>query len=656
MPIQTAKMHFDDSGTPVCETYGDFYYSTDDGLRESQYVFIQGNQLPERWLEETQSSFVIGETGFGTGLNFLATWLAFRAATKAPTQLHFISFEKYPLSTSDLNRSLANWPELDELSKLLINQYPNLLPGCHRLVFDQGKVILDLWMGDIKDTLPQLFHGQSGFVDAWYLDGFAPNKNSDIWSNEVFQSIRALTKLNGTLATFTSARVVRNGLTEAGFTLAKITGFGKKRKMLTGQLIDKPQPVLIPPFYFRHPNTAKKQVAIIGGGIASAQLCYSLAKRDYDITLFCKDESLAQGASQNRQGALYPLLHADDSSLSEFYAHAYMFAVKEYKQVLTQGFDFNHQFCGVLLQAYNDKIALRQQTLSDCKLWPSHLFTPMDAKQCSETANIALPDAGLYFPDGGWIDPRSLIDALIEASKQLTTVNLKFEEKITKLEQHNNGDWQIGQSTFANVVICSGHLTNQFEQTKSLGLSSIRGQVSHLDAIDETDKLSTVLCYNGYITPALKGQHSIGASFIKGDSNTEIRDKEHHRNLERLQDGIGAPPWFDKLSVPTQGRASIRCASIDHLPMVGAVPNHQRYQQTYQYLWKGLKPQRYDFPPDYDNLFILTALGARGLCSAPLAAEILAAQMNNEPYPVSNRVLGALNPGRGFIKALRAKN
>ncbi len=671
MPVQTANVHFDASGTPISSHFGDFYFSTDDGLAEAQFVFIQSNELPSRWLTHQHHHFVIAETGFGTGLNFLATWQQFNAFKQQNPQsklqqLHFVTVEKYPLNISDITNSLANWPQLGDLSAKLIEQYPSILPGCHRLIFDNGAVILDLWIGDVKDTLPQLFHGKSGFVDAWYLDGFAPSKNADMWCTEVFQSIVKLTKNNGTIATFTSARLVKDGLKDAGFTLKKISGFGKKREMLTGKLESKTELTILPPFYFRHASkSVNKQVAIIGGGIASAFLTYALAKRGFEITLFCKDDTLAQGASQNRQGALYPLLHASHDSLSEFYAQAYLFAVRQYKQLLGQGFDFQHQFCGVLLQAFNDKTRQRQQSLIDSQLWPEHFCKPVDAKQASQIANLDLPHSGLFFEDGGWINPRSLIDALLKASSQLTKVDVKLNQTVNELNQNDEGHWHLlinkafnndqQTQTFNNAVICSGHLANTFEQTKNLGLSPIRGQVSHLDALEQTAKLSTVLCYNGYLTPAINNQHCIGASFIKDDSNTEIREKEHLKNLERLKNGVGEQDWFGDLTVPTQGRASIRCASIDHLPMAGSVPNYQQYKVTYQDLWKGLRPNRYDLPPDYNNLYTLTALGARGLCSGPLAAEIIAAQMNNEPYPVSTRVLQALNPGRGYVKKLKAK-
>lgn len=656
MPIEAAKLHFNASGTPVSRQFDDIYYSTEDGMAETEYVFLDGNGLPARWTEPDSDHFVIGETGFGTGLNFLTTWHHHRKLCDNVQQLprlHFISFELYPLSSQDLSSALSQWPQLTGLTEQLLKQYPEPLQGCHRMSFDNGRVILDLWMGDIIETLPQLFQSRSGYFDAWYLDGFAPVKNAGMWHPQVLNGIAQLSKPGATIATFTCARIVKDALSGAGFVLSKRKGFAKKREMLQGVLGNKPEFKPAQPYHYRHQNHAGKQVAVIGGGIASAAVTHALAQKGYDISLYCKDTALAQGASQNRQGALYPLLHATFSPLSEFYAHAYTFALRQYHQLLSDGLAFEHDFCGVILQTFNETSETRHNALIRNDLWPEHLIQALDAEQCSDVAGLELPHKGLYFADGGWINPSSLINAYLEAARQLTRVEMKLNRPIDKLIQNPDKTWQVDGTTYDNVVVCCGHLTNTFEQTKTLALSPIRGQVSHLDAIEQTKKLKTVLCYSGYITPAKNNQHCIGASFIKGDSSTEIRAIEHQRNLERLQLGLGDPSWFGELKVPSEGKASIRCASVDHLPLIGAVPDFAAYHESYSELYKGLKPQRYPLPPDYDNLYILSALGARGLCSAPLGAQIIAAQMSNAPYPVPNRVLDALNPGRGLIKALK---
>ena len=176
--IKNAEIHFNDAGTPVANRFDDVYFSNDDGLAESLYVFYQQIHIDKRLQNNGKAKFVIAVTGFGTGLNFLNAWAQFkqRPSDANVAQLHFVSFEKYPIHLDDLIKALSAWPSLQALAAQLCQQYPMALSGCHRLEFEQGSVILDLWFGDIHDTLPQLSYSEEGFVDAWFLDGFAPSK------------------------------------------------------------------------------------------------------------------------------------------------------------------------------------------------------------------------------------------------------------------------------------------------------------------------------------------------------------------------------------------------------------------------------------------------------------------------------------------------
>ncbi len=190
--LHHARLDWNEAGTPVSSEFGDVYFSNDNGLSETRYVFLQQNRLPARFSHHDSDIFVIGETGFGTGLNFLATMAAF--LEQAPqsgngARLHFISFEKYPLTREDLRKALAAWPELATFSQPLIAQWPLPVAGCHRLLFAGGRIRLDLWFGDIKEMLPQVPHPADGLVDAWYLDGFSPAKNPEMWTQELFDGL-----------------------------------------------------------------------------------------------------------------------------------------------------------------------------------------------------------------------------------------------------------------------------------------------------------------------------------------------------------------------------------------------------------------------------------------------------------------------------------
>lgn len=318
--LQNAKLSWNDAGTPISDSFGDVYFSNDNGLLETRYVFLNQNNLPARWQTHDRDLFVIAETGFGTGLNFLATWQAFKQYQETTThkkvsRLHFISFEKYPLTQSDLKQALTAWPELAQLSEKLVNAYPYIVPGCQRVRFDNGSVVLDLWLGDVNELIPQVFSPADGLVDAWYLDGFAPSKNPDMWTDNLFKHLYRLIRPQGTLATFTAAGFVRRGLTDAGFAMSKISGYGKKREMLTG-LSQKTLSSV---------SADRQSFSIVGGGIASACLSYLLTQRGYQVDLFCADTHVAQGASGNPQGAIYPLLHQPNDELSQFFTTAFAF-------------------------------------------------------------------------------------------------------------------------------------------------------------------------------------------------------------------------------------------------------------------------------------------------------------------------------------------
>ena len=250
--LQQAKLDWRNENTPVSTDYGDVYFSITDGAAESNYVFVQQNQLAQRFAElyqnQTKEHFIIAETGFGTGLNFLQAaklWQETRQQQNLEEQAHkhlfFISTEIHPLSKEDLQLSLNCWPDLHSLSDELINLYPHAIAGMHTLTFAHG-ITLILCQQDVISGLeninehdfPALKNKHGRLVDAWFLDGFAPSKNPDMWSDELFSSMAKLSHLGTTLATFTAAGLVRRGLKAVGFDIKKIKGFGKKREMLIG--------------------------------------------------------------------------------------------------------------------------------------------------------------------------------------------------------------------------------------------------------------------------------------------------------------------------------------------------------------------------------------------------------------------------------------
>ena len=338
-------------GLPIASQFNDPYFSRDNGLAESQHVFLQHNGIPDRWQQwpwAQQPSFCILETGFGTGLNFLLSWQAwqhYQASLAQPDGwLHFTSIEKYPLSPEQLTQALALWPELSALAKQLLAQYPLPLPGAHTLYWPDERISLTLYFADIATALPEL----SGPVHAWYLDGFAPARNPDMWCDSLYLHMSRLSQIDEppmatTVATFTAAGEVRRQLQGAGFSVQKQTGFGRKRDMLAGvytqsqgpkaSIYSHSKPWLVLP---RVPHS-QKTIAVIGAGLAGCFSARSLAERGFKVQVF-DPEGIAQQASGNAQGGIYLKLSAGDSAIhTDFYLSAYQFALKSFERYLGAG-------------------------------------------------------------------------------------------------------------------------------------------------------------------------------------------------------------------------------------------------------------------------------------------------------------------------------
>ncbi|CCQ12447.1 hypothetical protein PALB_33860 [Pseudoalteromonas luteoviolacea B = ATCC 29581] len=658
--IQNAKIHFNEQGTPVADEFDDVYFSNDDGLQESNYVFFKQNRIDIRLQNHDQAHFTIAETGFGTGLNFLNAWQQFDTLEpqRNVNRLHFISFEKFPVARDDLVKALAAWPTVSNYAKKLCASYPIALQGCHRLVFDDGAVVLDLWFGDVAQSIPQMSVSQRGIVDAWFLDGFAPSKNPQMWQPSLFDAMVKLSRRDATVATFTAAGFVRRGLQEAGFMMAKSKGYGKKREMLIGYLPEPSDKQQEKPYFSHVPRTLEK-VAIIGGGIASASLVLALAQRGKHAHLFCEDEQLAMGASHNRQGAVYPHLQADYTIQSEMYAHSFLFAKRLYQSLLDEGFAYSHQWCGVLLQAISHTVKERQANIIEKGTWPLPLLRAVNEVEASELAQIETPYSGLYIEQAGWVSPSELTQALYKKSHQLTNTSIQFNTKITSLENTSQG-WMLSNGTtcigpFSDVFICAGEHSDGFEQTASLPLHGVRGQVSHIQASSESQKLATVLCHKGYFTPAHDNLHCMGATFDKNTKSREVTNDDNTTNRQQLNSFYRKQSWNQSLGEIVDAKAAVRCCFSDHLPMVGEMICEKDVDTAFANLRKGKQFGFGELTRPHQGLHVFTGLGARGLCSAPLLAEHFVSCLLDEPRPLSERLNEALHPARFAIRGLLRK-
>lgn len=672
--ISNARLQWSADGEPRSELFDDLYFSTDNGLAESRYVFIHQNRLPHRWQDHNQPNFVIAETGFGSGLNFLASCVEFSRFCQSNPQarlkrLHFISFEKYPLSRQDLARAHQRWPELAELTAQLQQQYPPAISGCHRLMFNEGQIILDLWFGDIKDTLPTLASTTAGIVDAWFLDGFAPGKNPDMWQPAMFKQMARVAKADSTLATFTAASDVRRGLAAAGYDIVRVKGFGKKRQMITGSFTEvnvTQRQITNPPWFDRPASSTAQDITIIGGGIASAAAAIALVKRGKNVTLLCKDAQAALAASGNRQGGLYPLLSANQDPLSQLYSTGFGFSQVLVKSLVALGHAIPHGLNGLLQLGYTNDLQQRHHNIVTKGGWPKELVERVSMEQASDLAGVPLTSPALYYPDAGWVNPQSYTRALLSEAERLSgasfhgTFTMEFDVTINKLIPAEQGwlleDAHKQQRQADTVILANGHHMLDFEQCQGLPLYPTSGQVSHVPGTPVSKRLKTVLCYKGYMTPAHEDNHCIGASFVQERTDMELTRQEQQENLDKLRDCTDAPWAQDLNDDEIAGKVGVRLSARDHLPMVGAVPKLSETAECYGDLQKGKRPSTYPTAPYYTNLYMIGVLGSRGLCSAPLLGEILASQIGDEPQPLSQSLLNGLNPNRYWIKQLLKGN
>ncbi|WP_378007370.1 bifunctional tRNA (5-methylaminomethyl-2-thiouridine)(34)-methyltransferase MnmD/FAD-dependent 5-carboxymethylaminomethyl-2-thiouridine(34) oxidoreductase MnmC [Aeromonas jandaei] len=653
--LHHARLDWNEAGTPVSSEFGDVYFSNDNGLAETRYVFLQQNRLPARFLHHDRDTFVIGETGFGTGLNFLATMAAFleqAPQTGNGSRLHFISFEKYPLTQSDLRKALAAWPELSSLSQDLIEMWPIPVSGCHRLIFADGRIRLDLWLGDIKDMMPQLPHHAEGLVDAWYLDGFSPAKNPEMWTQALFDGLARLARPAATIATFTCAGFVRRGLITAGFAMKKVKGHGSKREMLAGDRTDKqPQQTIVP--WYARPAGRDGEVLIIGGGIASAMTALSLVERDRKVTLLCEDDEPANGASGNRQGALYPLLNGEHDALSRFYSLAFGYA-RHRLLALAERHPVAFALCGVTQLGYDDKSAAKLAKMSQGP-FPSELMHPLSTAEVEQVVGLPCGHSGVSYPLGGWLCPADLTRAAIKEAQASGLLEVMFNTEVVAIAEQVDG-WQVesrdGRRWQApNLVVAAGHKLPALIPFAELPLYPVRGQVSHVPTSASLSRLNTVLCYDGYLTPAHNDHHCIGASYGRNQTDLAFRAEEQLQNQARLQACLPEQSWPGEVDVSgNEARVGVRCASRDHLPVVGPVARLASLADHYA----GLHTDQQNAAslPCHPGLYVLGGLGSRGLCSAPLCGELLASEICGDPLPLAADLLEALHPARYWVRKL----
>ncbi|WP_439101227.1 bifunctional tRNA (5-methylaminomethyl-2-thiouridine)(34)-methyltransferase MnmD/FAD-dependent 5-carboxymethylaminomethyl-2-thiouridine(34) oxidoreductase MnmC [Congregibacter sp.] len=657
--MEPADLEWTDAGEPRSLRFADCYFSAENGLAESQYVFVEGSDLKQRLSLPQASLFSIGELGFGTGLNFLLSWRSFQRFATPGKRLHYWSVDRHPLSGDALKKSLHRWPELADIAAELLAAYPPPIPGVHRRVFDKGRITLDLVWAEAEDALSELSGLETPLMDAWYLDGFAPQLNESMWAPQLFGHMVRASNPSATLATYSASGTVRRNLTEAGFSMNKRPGFGRKRECLQGTLdagnsAAKPAPPMTPWDLNPRPAASTTQTAlVIGAGLAGAHVAAALARRGMAVTVL-DEGGTASGGSGNAQGVLFTRLSHERSILGEFSLQAFLYARDLYRQMfleglLREGTDGALSGCVQTDMPRGDATSLTEALRGLEAIAETH-----SAKSVETLLGIPCDTAGIWQPGSGWLAPPAVCRALLGQS------GITLRENCEHLTFHQgDGHWQArdpgGQLQGAAdlLILATGPAGRSIEQTLDLPLRVVRGQTTQIPA-PKDQALRTSFCHRGYIAPAVNGEHCIGATFKPGDDSRDLRVEEHRDNIAALARAL--PAWKEHLSTldPTQlkGRAELRCVSPDYLPLAGPLPDIEAFRERFRALqWDASQiiPAAGAYQP---GLYMSAAHGSRGLSYAALSGELVAARIFGEPIPLSRELQRALSPARFLIRGL----
>ena len=633
-------------GLPYSTLFDDVYFAATDGYRESMHVFIDGNQLRQRFAQEHSRPFVIGDMGFGTGLNMLLAWKLFDEFAPPDARLHFYCVEKHPLQPDDLCRCLALWPSLAPYAAKLLAVYPiALTPGFHACALEPHRVQLTLMLGDASEMFEELLvcgdvnleqQGRTWSVDAWFLDGFAPAKNPAMWSMSLFALMVRLSTVGTTVATFSAAGIVRRGLEAAGFRVTKAAGFGLKKHITHAQLVTLPTHTGPTPRTPWHVGCGVKphvkHAIVLGAGLAGCFMAYKLSQRGWRVTLLERGADVGQGGSGNRQAVLLPHLSSHRSKLSQFMLASFLYAIPEYRALLAQS------CVGGRLNGVVQWRTSKAQLVDLFKAYPT-LGGEIKAGEQDARIGVSLKDHAIFLDDAGWLDSPSLCRALVEHAH----IECVFNQTVSGL-QRNDGLWQVGAHQAPVLVIANGPAAALWPQTAHLPLRSALGQMTAVVASASSARLNMPLCGDGHVSPAHMGVHWVGGAHYEMDESIAdcslVRDEANLKKLAAL--AVDCEWSMDALD----HWAGVRATTPDYLPVVGPVVHATEFMQQYAN-WR-LDGRRViaSMGSYVPGLYVCAGFGSRGVTTIPLCCNYLAACINQEPSPLPRSMMQSLSSAR----------
>lgn len=570
---RSPRLLWTDDGAPRSGRFDDVYFSREGGLAETRAVFLAGCGLPDAWRERRH--FTLAELGFGTGLNIAALLDLWRRERPADGRLHIFSVEGFPLTRDEAERALSAWPEIADAANALLRAWPAPTPGLHRMDLPGFNATLDLYVGPVETALTQW----SGAADAWFLDGFAPSTNPDMWSDAVMDAIAARSAPGARVATFTVAGAVRRGLAERGFVVEKRAGHGRKRERLEARLAgttdERPHP----------------RVAIVGAGIAGAALARAFSALGLRPTVI-EGDRVGAGASGFAASLVTPRLDAGDRAIAALYASALERAGTLYRAtpdaVLAEG---------VLQLEQAPRDAARHLKIAAQDLWPEGAMTVLDAAACSARAGEPVGTGGLLMREAMAVRPAAVLEAWLAGVDRL-------QATIATVERSPHG-WRLRDATEsllleADVVVLAAGWGNA-ALLPDVPLSPVAGQADVVEGVS-----CAPLAWGGYAVPTGTGL-LFGATHDRGVTDPTASAEAGAHNLATLANCLPALAAQVRAAGPSQGRTAVRATTPDRLPLAGALA---------------------------DGLYVLGGMGSRGFCASPLLAEHIAALATGTPSPL----------------------
>ena len=621
-------------------------------ITRARGLFLQGNHLPEAWAQ--RPCFVILETGFLFGHNFLATWRAWRRDPQRCERLVYIAVEKNPPTQADLARahaaaSLPAW-QLAHASEL-VKSWPALTPNLHQITFDHGQVTLLLGLGDMGALLPQI-HAS---VDAFFLDGFAPTFNREMFDNRVIKALARRAVVGATLVSAESAAPLTANLVSAGFEVVPTSPLLALHARFAPRF--EPRPIQSRARPSRR-NVASHAV-VIGAGLAGAWAAYELVQRGWTVTVLDRHTSAAQGASGNPAALFHGTVHNDDGPHARLFRAAALHAQRQLHPLIQSG-RVRGQAAGLLRVNPEIKASIDSRTdalTSMCQLiarqgLPAQYVQALSRHDACALSGVALQHAAWFYPGGGWLDAAALVRHLLAGD------NIQFRPNTAVAQIQRHGEvWQIrsdsGEVLIEAPVLVLADADGHSSLIKPLGLEPwplqvLRGQISAWHgAQGNPGALVLPVAGDGYAVPLACGGVLCGASSQPEDNTTQMRLEEHSSNFLRLQrlTGLVAPADITRW----QGRVAWRTHTPDRLPIVGPLPALPNTNLPNH------RPDQARFAPRCPGLFVSTAFGGRGVTLAPLAGAVLAAQICGEPLPLEQDLVDALDPARWRIRSARQR-